>query len=159
MEWWKEFIEGLFSLQVFSEIVASMIAGVVLSFLIRLLPFTRHWLVEKPPEPESYSQRLAKLTQELTQASSEVDSLLAELAQVARDRENTVQELGNHLAELEQKEAQLQKRIEELQGIPIPAADHFARLVQSGEKRSAWRDYILFGAGVVVSIIVSLIID
>ena len=74
------------------------VAGLVVRFASRLLG------IEKPPEPESYSQRLTKLTQELTRASSEVDGLLAELAQVARDKENTVQELGSHLVELEQKE-------------------------------------------------------
>jgi ElaB/YqjD/DUF883 family membrane-anchored ribosome-binding protein len=167
MDWLREFLEALASPEVLSELIVSMTVGLLamtVAFLPAVvaglvIPFARRWLgVEKPPEPESYSQRLAKLTEELTQASSEVDSLLAELAQVAGDKESAVQELGNHLGELEQKETQLQKRIEELEGIPIPAAEHFATLVQSGEKRSAWRDYILFGAGVVVSIIISLLI-
>ena len=127
MDWWREFLGALAYPEVFSELIVSMVlgavvflltpvAGLVVRFASRLLG------IEKPPEPESYSQRLTKLTQELTRASSEVDGLLAELAQVARDKENTVQELGSHLVELEQKEAQLQKRIEELEGIPSPAA-------------------------------------
>src|SRR5687768_9830072 len=41
-------------------------------------------------QEESYSERMSRLTQNLTTASQEVDSVLAELAQVMADREKAV---------------------------------------------------------------------
>ena len=35
-------------------------------------------------------------------------------------------------------------------------AEHFAKLTEVGEKRSAKRDYLLFGAGVIVSVLTAI---
>ena len=105
---------------------------------------------------QSYSERLASLTQSLNESTKQVDAVLAELSHVAGEREKTVQTLEANLASLEGREKDLQKRIEDLQKVPIPAVEHFAKLLESGEKRSAWRDYILFGSGVLVSTAIAI---
>jgi chromosome segregation ATPase len=137
------------------SLLAGSIAGsrLIQRYLKRLLG------KEEEAKPKSYSQRLAELTESLMKASSEVDNLLAELAQVAEDREEAVKKLESELTQMEQHEEQLQKRIEELKGIPVPVAEHFAQLIEQGEKRSAWRDYMLFGLGVVVSTVVAIILS
>jgi hypothetical protein len=66
------------------------------------------------------------------------------MAQVAKEREASVKELEEGLTDLEKREKELKEKIALLQSVPIPVAEHFARLVEPGEKRSARRDYLLF---------------
>jgi hypothetical protein len=89
-------------------------------------------------------------------ASKEMDGVLAELASVAKEREKTVGKIEMDLANLQNREKELQERIQHLQNVPLPVAEHFAKLTSSGEKRSARRDYALFGAGVVVSTVIAI---
>lgn len=109
---------------------------------------------EKP-----YSKRLAQLTASLTKSSREVDSLLSKLAQVACSREGAVQKLETDLVTLETREKALKERIDALEGTPLPAAEHFAKLLESGEKRHTRRYYVLFGAGVLVTTVIAIIIQ
>ena len=77
--------------------------------------------------------------------------MLGELQGVAQDRAKAVSTLEAGLAKLEREEEALRHRIESLQNLPLPVAEHFAALTESGERRSAKRDYVLFGAGVMLS--------
>ena len=54
--------------------------------------------------------------------------------------------------------ANLKTRIGALKKMPLLVADHFVALLKPREQRSAQRDYILFGVGVVVTTIVTFII-
>jgi len=96
------------------------------------------------------------MSHNLVKASSEVDGMLAELTRAAMEREQCVKNLEAQLTQLEELEGQLQKRVQELESVPVPVAKHFAQLVELGEKRSAWRDYMLFGLGVVVSTVTTI---
>ena len=80
------------------------------------------------------------------------------LSKIATERENAVYKLGTELEALEDKEKQLQERVRILESVPIPVAEQFAKLTAAGERRSALRDYILFGAGVVVSTVIAIIL-
>ena len=88
-----------------------------------------------------------------------MDTVLAELAKVARNRETAVQKLENDLVSLDSREKELKTSIKTLEKTPIPVAEHFAKLVADGEKRGARRDYMLFGAGVVVTTIIAIVIQ
>jgi uncharacterized protein involved in exopolysaccharide biosynthesis len=105
----------------------------------------------------SYAERLSKLMQSLRESSSEVDSVLKELSTVAAERQSAASRLEQQLKDLETKEETLQQRIRHLQAVPIPVAEYFAELTKSGERRNARRDYMLFGAGVVVSTLISIV--
>ncbi len=137
--------------------VASLLAGGVASsqFFRELL---RILLKRKEPE-KPYSERLAELTNNLSKASREVDAVLVELARVARDRAKAVQQLETDLATMEGREKELKERIQALEKTPLAVAEHFAKLVAPGERRSAMRDYLLFGAGVVVSTAIGIAIQ
>ena len=113
----------------------------------------------RPQPQKSYSERLSSLTSSLTRASREVDEVLRELAHVARDREAAVEKLEGDLAGLEGREKELKDKIEALQKTPLPVAEHFAKLLQSGERRTARRDYLLFGAGVVVTTAITVVLQ
>lgn len=134
----------------------SFLAGLVLYLLPKL--FARHWGQQAKPT-KSYSERLTDLTTSLTKASGEVDFILRELAEVSREREAAVRKLETDLSSMEVKERELKDRIEVLQKTPIPVADHFAKLLEQGERRSTRRDYLLFGLGVVITTIIAVVMQ
>lgn len=114
-------------------------------------------LPEEEAIRESYTERLHRLTQALHASSREVDAVLSELGQAAQEREAAVRQLEEQLSTLTLREQELQKRIDALQSVPLPVAEHFAALTSKGEKRSARRDYLLFGLGVLVSTLLSVV--
>ncbi len=139
----------------FLAAVISMAAGgLTSSELVRSA--VRRILGRPASQPKTYGERLAELTTSLTHSTQQVDVVLAELAHVAKEREATVQALETNLASLEGREKEIKSRIEALQQVPLPAVEHFAELLETGENRSAWRDYMLFGAGVVVSTAITI---
>ena len=132
----------------------STIAGAVATTdLVRKVLYR---ILKKELPKKTYSERLAELTGSLTKASREVDNVLREMAQVARERENSVKNLETGLLDLEKRERELKEKITLLQAVPIPVAEHFAKLVEPGERRSARRDYLLFFFGVVVTTIIAV---
>ena len=62
------------------------------------------------------------------------------------------------LRQMQDREKELEERIQHLQNVPLPVAEHFAKLTTQGETRSAKRDYMLFGAGVIVSTVIAIIL-
>ena len=116
-------------------------------------------LIGKEPPPKTYAERLSELTSSLTKASGEVDAVLHEMNRVAREREQAVKDLEVGLTELEKREKELKENIEVLQNVPIPVAEHFAKLVKPSEKQSARRDYVLFISGVLVTTIIAVILQ
>ena len=113
-------------------------------------------LLKLPLPEKSYGERLSELTDSLTKASRQVDEVLSELAAVAKEREKNARELEANMQLLEKRENDMKTRIEHLEKVPLPAVEHFAALMNRGERRSAMRDYMLFGAGVVVSTIIAI---
>ena len=134
--------------------VASLAAGGIASSEL-IQNFIRALLGRQTPA-KPYSERLAELTENLTKASREVDAVLLELAKVAKDRAEAVKQIESELAAMEGREKELKERIEVLERTPLAVAEHFAKLVAPSERRSAMRDYALFGAGVVVSTVIGI---
>lgn len=119
--------------------------------------FSRRY-IPKPKDTSSYGQRLSELTLNLVKASKEVDRVLSEISAVATSREDTIKKLELNLTSLEKKESDLKLKIDTLEKLPISVAEYFAKLLETGEKRSARRDYLLFGAGVAVSTFIAIIL-
>lgn len=136
------------------------LVSLVLGLLSGLLPLLERFLRKQlgREKEESYSDKLSRLTNSLQKASGEVDDLLKELASVATTRASAVADLEAQLRQLSNREQELKKRVEDLQATPIPVAEHFAALISKGERRSAMRDYALFGMGVVVSTVIAIIL-
>jgi len=135
----------------------SMAAGSVLSTpsLEKLL--RRLFKIPQRTPSQTYAQRLAGLTESLRKSSQDVDAIVQELSSVAQEREAAVRKLEGDLGTLAAREQELQKRVNELQNLPLSVAEQFAALTTVSEKRSARRDYVLFGFGVLVSTLLSII--
>jgi U3 small nucleolar ribonucleoprotein component len=135
-------------------VVASMISYILVDYVWK---FSSRFTKKSKPV-SSYSEKLSQLTSNLIKSSKEVDRVLNELSNVATEREGSIKILENNLLSLEKKEIDLKQKIETLEKLPVPVAEHFAKLMESGEKRSARRDYLLFGAGVAVSTVIAIIL-
>lgn len=141
-------------LPILAATLSMLAGGLTNSEVVRKL-VDKH-LGKSSKSSKTYSERLSELTESLAHSTKQVDAILAELAHVAKEREATVQALEANLSNLEGREKDMQERISALQQVPLPAVDHFAKLLETGEKRSAWRDYKLFGAGVIVSTLIAI---
>jgi hypothetical protein len=121
-------------------------------FVKRLREFALgHKLIEEVPEP-------AGLFKELTEASRQMDIVVSKIQKYTAQRESAVQSLESQLSQLTAQEGELREKIRNLQAVPLPAAEYFAKLIDKGEQSSAKRDYALFTAGVIVSVIVAIIL-
>lgn len=147
------------SFDIFINIIAGLLSLIgVVAFSEVSKNFVKQVFNRGEPE-ETYSQKLTRLTKSLVNSSSEVDNVLSELSQVARDRENAVHRLERELHQLENREKELKDKVKVLENVPIPVAEHFAKLTAVGERRNALRDYALFGAGVVLSTIITIVLQ
>ncbi len=95
----------------------------------------------------------------LASSTHEVDAILSEVANVVSEREVKLRRLEEDLSLLEAREKEIQNRIDVLKQVPIEAATHFADLLTPSEARSARRDYLLFGTGVLVTTILAIAIQ
>jgi methyl-accepting chemotaxis protein len=145
--------------------LASAIAGLVANLLAANAQFAESWIGRlllkvgfKPKKTEAFAEKLTRLTSELSRASAEVDATLAEIGAVAEQRQKAVQQLETEMNNLSAKERELKERVAALESVSLPAVEHFVKLTAPGERRSAWRDYILFLAGVVVSTITAIVL-
>lgn len=134
-----------------SAAVVSLMAGV----LTTLRP--RAAAARSGAKHRLYAQRLDELTVALRRPSREVDRLLDELAEVAAERQAAVDQLTKQLAVLSKQEQELRRRKDELGNVSIPVVQAFAEISAEGEKRSARRDYLLFGLGVVITTVISIV--
>lgn len=138
--------------------LASILAG-ALTFLAQergLLDRIGRLFGAQEPSQETYSERLEDVTRRLMKSSSEVDTLLGEMARITKAREQELHRMECQLSQSQEEERSLEERIDALRDTPLPVAEHFARMIERGEKRTAGRDYILFGAGVLVSTVVAI---
>jgi hypothetical protein len=138
--------------------IVSGLGSMFAYFLVEyVLNFSQKYIL-KPKQVFPYGKKLAELTSNLVNASEEVDRVLTEISAVATNREDTIKKLELNLSSLEKKETDLKQKIKTLEKLPIPVAEHFTKLMESGEKRSARRDYLLFGAGVAVSTMIAIVL-
>lgn len=108
---------------------------------------------------KTYADRLRILTHNLANASSQVDEILSELTEITNAKEYSLQQLEANLKELQERERKLKEGIETMESVPVEAAERFADLMEAGEQRSAKRDYLLFGIGVVLTTTIAIIIE
>lgn len=136
------------------DIAASVAAGVIAIAANAVTYLAKENFSKK--EEKTYGERLKELVGRLSEATQSVDEILNEVSSVARERETAISELEGELKSLEAKEKVLKTRIEALEKTPLPVAEHFAELMKSTETKSAKRDYLLFGAGVIVSTFIGI---
>ena len=99
-----------------------------------------------------------ELFSELSKTSAEMDRIIAEIREFTESRQAAVIKLESDLGRLAQQEQEMREKIAGLEKVPLPVAEYFADLVDSGEKKSAARDYILFLLGVISSAVVAIVL-
>jgi hypothetical protein len=114
-------------------------------------------LVVYEPPAKNYKKKIQDLTRNLSVASSEVDNIVKEMTAVSQERELAVNKLEKKIDELSSREQVLKTKIKDLEQIPLPVAEHFNKLLEKGEKGSAFRDYFLFFMGVIISIAITIV--
>jgi chromosome segregation ATPase len=140
--------------------VATLVAGAGLaaSFKEVLEFWGRRRGKKAKPEIPSFREKMERLSADLARASAEVDKTLQEMTAVSRAREGALSDLESKMGELSKREKELQTRVETLQNVPLPAINYFLEATEKRERRSALRDYILFGLGVIVSTVVTIVL-
>lgn len=138
--------------------VSLLAGGAIREILNLLFPRVLKNFLGNSAKDVSYSERLQQLSENLTKSSREVDSVIGELQQVAAARERAVHKLEDDLKALTERESQLKTKIEHLEKVPLPVAEYFAELSKPSERKSARRDYVLFGAGIIFSVVTAIVL-
>ena len=107
---------------------------------------------------ETYQERMESLSTRLSSAAAEVDLVLSEMTSASKSRQEALQALELELEQLANQRQEIQERIDALQQVPLPAVEHFLNATSRGERKSALRDHVLFGLGVIVSTAVTIIL-
>ena len=136
--------------------VASLLGTLTTYLIARVGQQARLRELAETGEFPNFREKMKRLSEDLARASAEVDKTLEEMAMVSRAREEALRNLEAKLNQLSEYEKELQARVEALKQVPLPAAEYFLEAIEQGERRNAARDYILFGAGVVVSTVVTI---
>lgn len=77
-----------------------------------------------------------QLFAELSETSEKLDRIVARIQDFTKVRESAVSELEAKLVELSAQEGKLRTTIEQLENIPLPAAERFAEMVKKEEREA-----------------------
>ena len=114
---------------------------------------------KKDEVKESYSEKVTRLTENLKNATHEVDEVINEIEMSSQSRAKRIHELEKQLKELSFREKQARKRLDRLNNTSIESVRYFEEMLAKENKRSAWRDIILFILGVVITTIISILLS
>jgi hypothetical protein len=151
--------------------IAAIVTGLVSLALGILLPLIEFSASRLPPPVlrflervgaieirKDYQTRVRSSLAALSSASKQLDDVLADISRITHERETTVADLEHKLSLLGQREGELKSRIDALERVPIEAVHYFEKVLRKGERRSAMRDYMLFGFGVVVTTAITILL-
>jgi len=102
---------------------------------------------------------LARLVKGLNKTSNELDKILAQIVEVSQDRAQAATKLQAEMKKLEEAEEEYLVRIEILKNEPLRVMSDLLNELQPNQIRTPRRDFMLFLAGVVVSVIVSVVLS
>ena len=100
---------------------------------------------------------LTRLVNDLNQTSNELDNILAEVVQVAQGRAEAATKLQSEIDRLERAEEEYLVRIETLKNEPLRVINDLLNELQPNQIRTPRRDLMLFIAGGLVSVMVSVV--
>jgi len=101
---------------------------------------------------------LTRLVDGLNKTSNELDTILAEVVQVAQGRAEAATKLQAEINRLEKAEEEYLVRIELLKNEPLRVVNDLLNELKPNQIRTPRRDLMLFVAGGVVSVIVSIVL-
>jgi predicted transcriptional regulator len=144
------------------------ISGVLLQLLVTVLIGLVFFIIENRvisrrsresgSKPTSTGD-LARLAKGLNKTSTELDKILAQIVEVSQDRAEAATKLQAEMKKLEEAEEEYLVRIEILKNEPLRVMSDLLNELQPNQIRTPRRDFMLFLAGVVVSAIVSVVLN
>jgi TolA-binding protein len=108
---------------------------------------------------DAFNARIDRLSRALRDVNSDLQDAVEDMERELAARESALLALQERLSELGTREQDLESRIQALSKIEPEAVKVFAELTAPGEKRSARRDYVLFGAGAATSLLTSIVFE
>ena len=102
---------------------------------------------------------LARLVKGLNKTSNELDQILAQIVEVAQDRAEAATKLQAEMKKLEEAEEEYLVRIEILKNEPLRIMSDLLNELQPNQIRTPRRDFVLFAAGVLLSAIISVVLN
>jgi hypothetical protein len=144
-----------------SEITSAVLLQLLIAILIGLIFFAVENRVVSRRSREKDSSAtstgdLARLVNGLNKTSLELDSILAQIVEVAQNRADAAIKLQAEMKRLEEAEEEYLVRIETLKNEPLRIVNDLLNELQPNRIRTPRRDFMLFLAGVLVSVIVSV---
>src|SRR5215208_3222081 len=144
-----------------SETTSAVLLQLLIAILIGLIFFAveNRILSRRSGERGSKSTStgdLSQLVNGLNRTSLELDSILAQIVEVAQNRADAANQLQAEMKRLEEAEDEYLVRIETLKNEPLRIVNDLLNELQPNRIRTPRRDFMLFLAGVVVSVIVSV---
>jgi len=144
-----------------SETTSAVLLQLLIAMLIGLIFFAveNRILSRRSRERGSKSTStgdLSQLVNGLNRTSLELDSILAQIVEVAQNRADAAIQLQAEMKRLEEAEDEYLVRIETLKNEPLRIVNDLLNELQPNRIRTPRRDFMLFLAGVVVSVIVSV---
>jgi methyl-accepting chemotaxis protein len=142
----KELFIGLIGL--FVSVIAYLISSISTSFVLK----------QSVTDKVSYTKKIQSLLKILKSSSEEIDKTFEEISFLSQEKEKKIEEIEKKLNQLVDKEKELTSKIQTLEKVPLEAINHFEASLEKKNRRSAYRDYILFFLGILFSIIISVIL-
>lgn len=129
-----------------------------ISGLIGARLFVGARMTEEQVERKHRIEKFESLSQNLRSATLEIEGIISDLAENVKKKDGELMEVEAMLEVAKSKHAEIEGKIAVLKEIPLPVAEYFTELVNAIEKRSAARDYILFGSGLVAGAVINLVL-
>jgi len=144
-----------------SAITSTVLLQLLIAILIGLLFFAVENRVVSSRTQERGSRAtstgdLARLVNGLNKTSIELDSILSQIVDVAQNRADAAIKLQAEMKRLEEAEEEYLVRIETLKNEPLRIVNDLLNELEPNRIRTPRRDFMIFLAGVLVSVVVSL---
>jgi len=144
-----------------SAITSTVLLQLLIAILVGLIFFAVENRVVSRRTQERGSRAtstgdLARLVNGLNKTSLELDRILAQIVEVAQNRADAATKLQAEMKRLEEAEEEYLVRIETLKNEPLQIVNDLLNEFEPNRIRTPRRDFILFLAGVVVSVIISV---
>jgi hypothetical protein len=147
-----------------SAITSTVLLQLLIAILIGLIFFAveNRIVSRRSREKDSgatYTGDLSRLVNGLNKTSLELDSILAQIVEVAQNRADAATKLQAEMKRLEEAEEEYLVRIETLKNEPLRVVNDLLNELQPNRIRTPRRDFMLFLAGVLVSVVVSIALN
>lgn len=152
-------------LRLYFVVVGVLLVLSVLAWIVRRILWSRGFIDDAShnsiPELNEVILRGDYFTQQiehLKDVLNNVQSISDNLINATDDWMERYRVFEEDVSRLHNQKQELEEKVDSLENVPLPALDQFVRIMDKEGKKGAVRDYALFFAGVVASILVTIVL-